>query len=187
MTCTPSFPPGWPWTSAVPGGLAGLARRRARPSGSFTVSDGELRENARRAADLRAQRVLGAHRLRHAELVDLARPRIVDVAEYSRAAAQRWREAGAHAWQQALGYLVPRSQAVVLHAGWRLAIGRVNGADSEAARLAGRMPGMGGQACETEPEDVTRLVAEWLNADDPAGVAARRSRRPCWLIPPAGW
>src|SRR5512136_1679861 len=41
-----------------------------------------------------------------------------------------------------------------------------------AARLAGRMPDMSGEAKAMRPEDVTRLVAERLNAGDAAGVAA---------------
>jgi ketosteroid isomerase-like protein len=54
----------------------------------------------------------------------------------------------------------------------RLAAGRVTAHDVMAARLPGRTPEMSGQAKAMQPEDVTRLVAERLNAGDAAGVAA---------------
>jgi hypothetical protein len=56
-------------------------------------------------------------------------------------------------------------------AGW---LGRSGGAD-DAIRLAwpaGRRSEMSGEAKAMQPEDVTRLVAERLNAGDAAGVAA---------------
>ena len=54
----------------------------------------------------------------------------------------------------------------------RLAAGRVTAQDVMAVRLPGSRPEMSGQANAMQPEDVTRLVAERLNAGDAAGVAA---------------
>ena len=46
---------------------------------------------------------------------------------------------------------------------------------------------MSGEAKAMQPEEVTRLVAERLNAGDAAGVAASTSRRLCWPTRLTSW
>ena len=45
---------------------------------------------------------------------------------------------------------------------------------------------MTGEAKAMQPEDVTRLVTERLNAGDAAGWQLSTNRKPCWPTPPTG-